>query len=309
MTLTYRRGTPADSYNAFLLFEESLADLLPRLGINPDGRWNDPDKLARTWEQRRTLFDYLARHADQFWIAEQDSALAGYARSVLGDGVRELTEFFVKPGSQSGGVGRELLTRAFPHGGARQRIIIATPDLRAQARYLKLGIHRRTSLTYFYKQPDPSTTAQGEREVPEGGVTPARITAPAGALDALDSIDRAILGYTRRAQHEFLLQNRAGFFYQRDGAPAGYGYIGKNSGPFALLDPADFPAVLAHAEAESAAQGHTHFGMEVPMTNTTAVDYLLANGFQMDGFIAFVMSDQPLDKLDRYILTSPPFVL
>ncbi len=302
MPLTYRPGTPDDSYNVFLVFEEALEDLLPRIGIQPEGRFSDPEKLARLWAQRRPLFEYLARTADQFWLAEQDEQVIGYARSVLHDGVRELTEYFVKPGTQSGGVGRELLGRAFPREGARLRTIIATQDLRAQARYLKSGVYPRTTLTYFYKTPQPNGAAQAS-------LTPALIQPSEAALDALDAIDRQVLGFRRRADHGWLLGDRAGFIYLRDGLPVGYGYIGAASGPFALLDPADFPDALAHAEAESALQGHAHFGLEVPMTNISAVDTLLARGFQMDSFLAFLMSDRPFGQLDRYILTSPPFVL
>ena len=80
--------------------------------------------------------------------------------------------------------------------------------------------------------------------------------------------------------------------------------VGLRSGPFILLDANDFPAVLAHAENEVVAQGCEAFGLEVPMVNHVAVDYLLGRGFRLDPFIAIFMSDASssiwarLDKMD-----------
>jgi hypothetical protein len=64
--------------------------------------------------------------------------------------------------------------------------------------------------------------------------------------------------------------DRKGYVYYREAQPVGYGYVGLRSGPFILLDANDFPAVLAHAENEVAAQGHEAFGLEVPMVNHPA---------------------------------------
>jgi hypothetical protein len=85
--------------------------------------------------------------------------------------------------------------------------------------------------------------------------------------------------------------------------------VGQSSGPFALLNAADFPAVLAHAERMTLAQGKREFGVEVPMINRSAIGYLLSRGFQLDAFIALVMFDTVFGNFDQYIFTSPPFFL
>jgi hypothetical protein len=105
------------------------------------------------------------------------------------------------------------------------------------------------------------------------------------------------------------LNNRQGYLYYRGGKPVGYGYIGSSSGPFAVLETRDFPAALAHAETEAANQGYAHFGVEAPMINQVAVDYLLARSFWLDSFIAIFMSNVPFGKFEHYIITSPPFFL
>ncbi len=299
--IVYRPGTVADSYAIFLLFEESLADLIRRFGQTEATSWSDAEALARTWVERQSLYDYLARSAEHFWVAEQAGEMIGFARSVFHDGVRELTEFFVKPATQSARVGRELLQRAFPAEGARHRLIIATLDMRAQARYLKTGVYPYYPLYYFGREPRLVTVATDLQMVP--------LAAAPEIFDTLAAIDRAIIGFRRDADHQWLMGDRAGFMLLRQGQPVGYGYTGVRNGPFALLDAQDYPAVLAYAEGVAAANQHSHFGVELPMLNHIAVNYLLEQGFRMDPFTAVFMWDKPLGNPANYICTSPPFFL
>jgi hypothetical protein len=89
----------------------------------------------------------------------------------------------------------------------------------------------------------------------------------------------------------------------------GYGYAGRQSGPFALLDPADFPAVLADAEAAVAREGHDTFSVVVPMVNESAIRHLLGRGFRLDPFFSYLMSDVPFGRFEQYIETTPTFFL
>jgi hypothetical protein len=114
-----------------------------------------------------------------------------------------------------------------------------------------------------------------------------------------------VIGYQRSEEHRWLLTDRSGFLYLRHDQPVGYGYSGKRNGPFALLDAQDCPAVLAHAEANAVGRWE-HFGVEVPMINRVAVDYLLKRGFRLDSFVALFMCDEPFGRWENYILTSPP---
>jgi GNAT superfamily N-acetyltransferase len=299
-SLTFRPGTVADSYAIFRVFEETLADMNQRFGSTTPTSWQEPRALERMWAERRSLYEHLAQRAEGFWVAEQDDRVVGFSRSILQDGVRELTELFVLPGVQSGGVGRELLARAFPTNGARYRSIISSPDVRAQALYLKSGVYPRFPIYYFGRNPEAVSVTTDLFYEP--------ISASPENLEILGSLDRSLLGYRRDVTHAWLLGDRQGYLYYRDDAPAGYGYVGVRNGPFALIDDRDFPAVLAHAESE-AAKDDREFGLEVPMINRTAVDYLLARGYHMDSFMALSMSDVPFGKFENYILPSPPFFL
>jgi GNAT superfamily N-acetyltransferase len=295
-------GTTADSYAVFMVFERSLADLIQRLGMTEPTSLADPEALARTWTLRQSMYEHLAVTADQFWLARRGDEVVGFARSIVRDGLRLLTEFFVLPNQQSSGLGRALLARALPAQETERRWLLATGDLRAQALYLKHGLYPHFPVYYLWRQ--PRQPAPLESDLVIEAVTPAAET-----VQAMGDIDARLLDFRRDVDHHWLMSDRQAYLYYRAGQPVGYGYVGHASGPFALLDTADFPAVLAHAEGQASGQGHSHFGLEVPMVNHRAVDFLLRGGFQINALMTQFMSDSPPGRLGNYIVTSPPFLL
>lgn len=301
MPITYRPGALADSFTTFKIFEAALTDLSERMNVTAITGSNDPAVRGEMWARRQPLFDHLARTAYQFWIAEQDGRAIGYARSILREDVLELTEFFIAPNAQSAGVGGELLKRAFPAGVGTHRLIVATLDTRAQVRYLKAGVLPRFPEIYWSRTPE---------NVPvETDLAFERVTNTPETLAALAAIDRAVLGHTREPDHLYLLTQREAYLYRRAGQVVGYGYLAQGCGPIALLDPADFPAVLAHAERTAFERGRTEVGFDIPMVNRAAIDHVLARRYTMDSFIALIMTDQPFGKFENYILTSPAFFI
>src|SRR5262245_15954800 len=152
MTITYRKGTVEDSYAVFQVFTQSIMDLGTRTNTIAITGGHNPEVLQSLWQRRRPMFEFLARDAAQFWVAERGDQIVGYARSMEHDGVMDLTEFFVLPDQQSGGVGRELLARAFPKSAARYRVIVATLDERALYRYLSASVCGRFPIKYFYRK-------------------------------------------------------------------------------------------------------------------------------------------------------------
>jgi len=300
MTTIYRPGTPDDSQAVYQVFVRSLADLDQRMNLHLEV-WDDPGFITRLWERRKPLYEHLAAVADQFWVAEQAGQVIGFARSLFQDGLQQLTEFFVLPGHQSGGIGRELLARAFPPRGARHRSIIATLDSRAQARYLRSGVYPRFTIQYLYAKPELATV--------ESDLRFERVSASPETIAAIRAIDLALLGFQRDATHAHLLQDRQGYLYLRRDRPVGYGYLANGTGPMALLEETDIPAALAHAEREAAERGEHHFGVELPLVNRAAVQHLLGRGFQLEPFVAVLMSDEPFGEFTNYVLTSPPFFL
>ncbi len=296
--LTFRRGGPTDTRAVFQVFYHSLADLNWRTGLSPQPQ-SDPQDEAESWDFYGSLFEHLAATADQFWIAERGGSAVGYARSILRESVRELTEFFVLPGQQSSGLGRELFKRALPRDGTSHRVIIATIDTRAQAFYLRNGLTPRFPIQFLFRPP--------ERVTADTDLVAEPAARTQETLEAIAELDWAIIGHRRDADHTWLLQGRQGYLYRRQGRVVGYGYVGHAKGPFAVLDPADWPAVLAHAETQSAARGDDYFHVPVPLINREAVAYLLGRGYKLDPFLTFYMSDAPIGQFENYISTGPLF--
>ncbi len=298
--ITYRRGALEDSRLVYDIFEEALLDLSARLNVTAITGAQNPEVRAKLWHRRRPLFEHLARTAHEFWIAESGGEPIGYARSIMRSGIWELTEFFVVPRNQSSGVGRELLNRVLPGDEARHKVIIATADMRAQARYLKSGVYARFPLVYCWREAEEAPLRTDLEIVPA--------SPSAETFAALRHIDTQILGHHHDEDHAWLMEQRDGYLFLRNGDVVGYGYCGHYNGPFALLHDADFPAALAHAESYAARRGRK-FGVEVPLINRAAIDYLLSRGYQLDSFFAFFMSDEPFGKLDHYLFPSPPFFM
>jgi GNAT superfamily N-acetyltransferase len=297
MPVVYRPGTMADSQAANSIMERSFVDMAQRLNGQSPITVGDP----KNWEGIRSLFEHLGRTAEHFWIAELDGAPIGYARSILRDGVRELTEFFVLPNQQSAGVGRELLARAFPAEGARHRSIIATTNPQSLSRYLRAGVTPRTPIFTFSRNPSPMAINSDLAFEP--------ITSLDSVMSDLNQLDQNILGYVRGEDHGWLAQDHNGFVYRRGGRVVGYGYIGISNGPFALENAGDFPAVLAHAETQGAARHAEQISFEVPLINRAAVEHLLQRHYVMDVIFMLYMSDAPLGRLENYLTLSPPVFL
>jgi GNAT superfamily N-acetyltransferase len=297
--LTYRRGSAADSRILFEIFEAAIDDLGIRMQASSNSTAGDP----AAWERRRPLFEHLGQTADHLWIAEDDARPVGYARSILRDRVRELTEFFVLPGLQSKGVGHGLLERAFPSEGARHRTLIATFDVRAVARYLRCGLDGRFPIFALSRAPDPIGVTSDLDAEP--------LVTDQVTLSRLATIDRALLGYRRDVDHRWFAEQRSGVVYRRGADIVAYGYapIAPGwGGPYAALDPSDLPRLLADAESAAHRAGHPEVSFDVALTNRSALDYLLGRGYQLESFPMLFFADTDLGQLDRYVFFSPCFL-
>ena len=299
MTITYRAGRIEDSQSVFQVFVKAIMDYSTRMGVMAITGGNDPEVLESLWQKRRSMFEFLAQTASQFWVAERDGEIIGYARSIEHDCLQELTEFFVLPDQQSTGVGSELLSRAWPKTEARFRTIIATLDERALYRYMKTGVYGRFLFKHFYRK------AEKVEIKTDLTIKPMHLDIH---MDDMNRIDRIIINHARASIHKWVWTTREGFIYERNDEIVGYGYVGSSSGPFAVLDEDDFPAVLAHAESMMAERGE-EFGAETPLINKKAIQYFIERKYKIDSFSAIFMSSVSFGKFENYLCFSPEFFL
>jgi GNAT superfamily N-acetyltransferase len=297
-TIRYRRATEDDAVACHDLMWASVTDLGRRQGTPLEGTAED------WWRSAEPLHRQLARIAAEWWVAEESASgrLVGFARSIERDGLLELTEFFVLPDQQSRGVGRVLLERAFPAGRGGVRSIVATSDVRAQARYYAAGTVAQFPLYTLAGAPGgPETVAD---------VTASPIDGEQG-IEVQRGIERKVLGHRRSVEElRWLLDQRQGFLYRRGGRVIGFSFLGRDgAGPMAVLEPPDLPAVLLHVESVAHTMGLQRLELEVPAPNVVAVHHLMGRRYRFDPWINFLMADRPFGQFDRFIPFGPPLFL
>jgi hypothetical protein len=170
----------------------------------------------------------------------------------------------------------------------------------SNALYARHGIVPRQPVFNLVGTPKPSTLAR----------LPADIEAvPFDKSDpwaAVDSIDRAVLGYIHRVDHTHLLASgRIGYLFRTDGGePVGYGYssVAGRFGPVALLDETLTAPVLGHLMNVIRPRGATT--VWVPGANDRAMVSLLRSGLRIEGFPALLCWTRPFAHFERYLPAS-----
>jgi GNAT superfamily N-acetyltransferase len=297
-SVVFRRGTPDDSRPCHQLLYESVTDFerehgTPLRGAEPE--W---------WSGQEPFFGYLAEDAAEWWVAQDGEAgpLLGYARAIDNGGLVELTEFFVRPGHQAKGIGKELISRAFPAGRGAVRCIIATRDVRALARYYGAGLDVRFP---FFEMHGPARPTDTPVDLE------ARRVEGADERAVLEAIDRGLVGFERsEAQVNRLLDAREAYVYRRDGEVIGFAFVGPvGAGPLGANDPADLPGILLHVEGRTHALGAPELELQVPGPAGIAVRHLLSRGFRISPYANYLLSDRPFGQFDRFLGYNPPLFL
>jgi GNAT superfamily N-acetyltransferase len=301
VTADIRPGTRDDFRPALEILFGAFDDLLLRQGLAETAEVDDAE-LADYWPGFQALSAHLLDSGDQFWVAEKAGRPIGYARSMLRDGVRILTEFFVLPGEQEGGLGRRLIERAVPaEDDRRGLLILSTADVRAMGRYLKFGLQGQGVACRF-------DCPQPRHEPLPDELQPVRAEPGAELVRALAGLDRAVLGFSREADHRWWLAGRDCWVLRRDGAVSAYAYTTPGYiGPFAAPHADDLVALLVHTE-NLACEGGWNHGLRICLSNRPAVNHLLGRGYRMDGFWVHFLADMDLPGLDRYVVCSPPVI-
>jgi GNAT superfamily N-acetyltransferase len=250
---------------AFAVFRRSLMVYVHRLGVVDSPDVTDA-MLDEQWVQRRPWIEHLWRTAAENWIAVDEAGQPiGWAMSNERDGHLGLTFFFVSPGTQSQGVGRALLDRAFPLGRGRHRAILATQDPRALSRYLRQGVRFVTSALDFEAAPravELETDLVFERLPPNEE-----------SVRLIGDIEAELIGHRRNIDIAFMLEQRPAWLARRAGRGVAFAFGASDelTGPMGAFDPGDIPALLALVETEAAAAGLPNIYFSTPLANDAAV--------------------------------------
>ena len=240
--------------------------------------------------------------------------IVAFAAAVLRERLWYLSMLFVLPEVQGGGVGRALLAQVWPRDGEAAFRSTATDSAQpiANALYASQGIVPRVPLLNLIGLPQ-RPDAFGSLP---SGIVPVAFsdTAREGGgeghrrlADAIDALDREVLGVAHPEDHSFLRQeSRTGWLYRGpDGTPVGYGYATEAGriGPVAVRDEALLAPIIGHLTSAVIPRGA--FALWLPGTADRAVVSALQAGFRLDQFPVLLCWDRPFADLARYLPISP----
>jgi GNAT superfamily N-acetyltransferase len=276
----------------------------------------------------------IATDPDRFWVAEiarpngpsPDPWLVGFCVATVRDGLWYLALLFVLPEVQGFGIGSALLDRA----QARHDTPAGGPAVPGPDDPLDSGIHTWGMATDT-AQPISNGLYARRGMVPRlpiwrlsgepyrwGAVPtlPATLEAisfdaiaanghagPRRLADAVDDVDRQVIGITHQQDHEFLRRDgRSGFLVrERGGRIFGYAYGASSGriGPVAAVDPELLPALLGVAIRLTPMLGTV--GVWVPGSADGAIRVLLEAGLHFDRFPGLVCWSRPELPFARYL--------
>jgi len=242
--------------------------------------------------------------------------LVAFASAVVRERFWYLSMLFVLPEFQGAGIGRALFERVLPDGHASAR---ATATDSAQP--ISNGLYA----TYGLVPRMPFLNLIGLPERPEAfGPLPSGVAAipfdelvygasgdgrdggghgHALLVDAIDALDRELLGFAHPIDHRFVRgEGRRGWLYRGpDGSVLGYGYAGEAGrvGPIAVRDEALLGPVLGHLTTAVMPRGA--FAFWVAGAADRAVVPALQAGFRLDPFPVLLCWDRPFADFSRYL--------
>ncbi len=171
--------------------------------------------------------------------------------------------------------------------------------------YARYGIVPRVPLFTLIGRADGSVFPPLPRDVlaTAFGALPTTVDLPA----TLASVDRAVVGHARPADHEFWAnERRSGVLFRRAGTgeALGYGYTQASGrlGPVAMLDELLLTPAIGELVAREQPPGP--WLALVPGSNDRATVALLRAGLRYEGFPGILASTRPFPGLERYLPAS-----
>lgn len=321
----YRPGRDADLPACLAVWRAAVDEY--------QGRVNQPPLPEETGPLRRHLAHMLATDPERFWVAEADDAsgsaearVIGFALATVRDGLWYLAMLFVQPEAQGHGIGSALLDRAqaardaLPGGPAipcpddpcdsgihTWGMATDTAQPISNALYARRGMLPRLPIWRLggepYRWSALPTLPPSLEAIPFDAIAANGRDGSRRLAEAVDAIDREVIGLTHPADHEFLRRDgRAGFLVRdRGGGALGYAYgsPGGRIGPVATLDPELLPSLLGVAIRSTPILGNV--GVWVPASAEGAVRALLEAGLRFDRFPGLLCWSRPEMPFARYL--------
>lgn len=294
MDITYRPAHEADLPAMRLVQGLALRDLAMREGRDPEAMPLD--------DQPTAPMRYLFRSQPGLsWVAIRDGSVAGFSQGFVRGDLWFLSNLFVHPEVQAGGVGATLLEKCLQAGirrGARIRAVSSSSDVAAQSLYARAGMIPRFPLYIL----------EGHADALCGLAAPcAPIALPKASrawLLRLGSLDEYAWGRRRDADHRFAHREmNLDCVGLSAGAQelTGYAYYCRGQvGPLCARTPRLQLRLLRAAGDALAADGAAKVRVTVPGINATVLLALLEAGFRIQAAGLF-MASRSFGRFDRYL--------
>lgn len=310
--LTCRPARPDELSACTMIWRTAINDYIVRLGQTEIPAGSNP--------ATRLFMHLQATDPDRFIVATVPDVagerVIAFASAIVRERLWYLSMLFVLPEFQGAGLGRDLLDRVLPgdqsDGWARATATDSAQPI-SNALYALYDIVPRMPLISLTGLPE---RPEAFGELPSGIVPLAFDEIAAGPpdgqghrmlVDAIDALDRELLGAAHPIDHRFLRsESRHGWLYRGpNGEPVGYGYAGEAGrvGPIAVRDEALLAPILGHLTSVVVPRGA--FAIWVGGAADRALVPALKAGFRLDQFPVLLCWDRPFADFSRYLPISP----
>ena len=299
MSITYRPATVDDLAPATKIVQQAFSDLRQRHAVPLPTGISPP------------LFQAfcLAENPEGLWIAEQDSAVVGFAFSWICGTFWYLAQLFVRPDLQAGGVGQELMARssglAARYSATNRALITLSYNMRSTGLYIRNGLFPREPL--FRLAAMAATIQQRPPTSSYGAVSIATMSHPG---EWINRLDEEVLGFRREAHHQFLQGSGASAVQiVHAGRPVGYAYVAASGhvGPLAILPGTDSSQVVMAAIGIALEGKPAQISMNVPGKAVRVMQTLLDLGFRLEEPMV-MMSAEPFGDWQHYLPRDPGYL-
>ncbi len=307
----FRTGRSADLRPAFELSRKALHGMAESLGVD-NGAPPDTAGMARQWERRRQLVEFVSAQEGSFVLAEVDGALVGFARTCRFGQMEELTELHVLPEHGGRGIGPALLARVWPGDPTREmgRVAVAAGISRVLNAITAAGM--MPAAGHWHMRAPTTAYLEARSRVTDAAEPPVVVLEADRARDEWQALEPGAIGHERPQLHDFFARTRTCLAsVDAQGRPTALCWAGMDDavGPAVGRTSQDLvPVVLQALDRVAKTQEPDTLSVYCATHSWWLLRRLRSLGFEIVWPI-WVMSSVPLPGLDRYLPTRPAHVL
>lgn len=307
----FRDGRAADLRPAFVLSRLALQGMAESLGVDV-GPATDAESLARQWEHRRPLVEFVSAQEGRFVLAERDGELVGFARTCVFGQMEELSELHVAPAHTRQGIGPALLDEIWPGAPTREmgRVAVAPGVSRVLNAVTAHGM--MPAAGHWHMRSRTADYLEARSRVTDAAEPPVVVLEADRAREEWQALEPDAIGHARPGLHEFFARTRTCLASVDDaGRPSALCWAGMDDavGPAVGVTSQDLvPVVLQALDRVAKTQEPDTLSVYCATHSWWLLRRLRSLGFEIVWPI-WVMSSVPLPGLDRYLPTRPAHVL